>query len=255
MLHNCLHRFNERGLAAFHVALSGDGGKHIKPDGLSEAFLDSPEFTEVVAEGVQLPEGPFAGKYEFGHALAEAMGGDLASKALADDAVWPWLSYLYRDLVMPIKQQGRFVGSHHRHFISNLGERSSKSHHRHLVRAAVATVLRFGEHARCLMGKIDEHTTYEEQMMSRRESIRLAGATEIVKAVGTLYFDPKKGRHKRNAAKNAPGSMIRLIEVINQLDVSYEIESLSAEELLALLPKKEFGAWLPKEANGLRAAA
>lgn len=254
MPHNCLRRFNDKGLAAFNAALLGDGGKHCRPESLLESFLDSPEFTEVVAEGVELPEGPFANKYEFGKALAEALGPEVVRRALADDAVWPWLSYVYRDCVMPLKPQGRFVGSPSRHCISNMGERSSKSHHRHLVRAAVSTVHRFGEDARYLMGKIDGHTTYEEQMMSRRESLRLASAAEIVKAVGILYFDPKKQRHKRNAAKDAPGSMIRLVEVINQLDVSYEIESLTAAELLALLPRKEFGQWLPAESLAQAAA-
>jgi hypothetical protein len=42
--------------------------------------------------------------------------------------------------------------------------------------------------------------------------------------------------------KNSPGTLLRFINIIQQLDLTYDLYSLGGEEILALLPP-EFDKW------------
>ena len=45
---------------------------------------------------------------------------------------------------------------------------------------------------------------------------------------------------------NAPGSLYRFVGVIQQLDVTYDLYSMSGTEIVSLLPA-EFHHWLDKQ--------
>jgi hypothetical protein len=62
-------------------------------------------------------------------------------------------------------------------------------------------------------------------------------------AAATLYFDYKKNKPKFGAIpKNKPGTLYRFIDVIQQLDLNYDLYSMSRDEILDLLPQ-EFNKW------------
>jgi hypothetical protein len=42
--------------------------------------------------------------------------------------------------------------------------------------------------------------------------------------------------------KSSPGTLLRFIDIIQQLDLTYDLYSMSGEEILALLPP-EFDKW------------
>jgi hypothetical protein len=58
----------------------------------------------------------------------------------------------------------------------------------------------------------------------------------VVAAATTLYYDPKKGGLKRSGSKGAPGTIRRFAEVLMQLDVTWDLYSMTAEELIGMLP-------------------
>jgi hypothetical protein len=58
----------------------------------------------------------------------------------------------------------------------------------------------------------------------------------VVSAATRLYYDPSKGRLKRSGARGAPGTVRRFAEILTQLDVVWDLYSMSAEELIAMLP-------------------
>ncbi len=67
----------------------------------------------------------------------------------------------------------------------------------------------------------------------------------IVKAVNVLYFDARRHRLKRDwNDDDKPGALPRLLAVVNQLDLTYDLLGLSGEALIAQLPA-EFDEWLP----------
>jgi hypothetical protein len=92
-----------------------------------------------------------------------------------------------------------------------------------------------------LNGPLDELPDFTEQLSSRLELITNRA---IVEAATQLYFDLQNERPKRGAAstKRKPGTLRRFVDLMRQLDLTYDLYSLDHNELLKLLPK-EFDLW------------
>ena len=88
-----------------------------------------------------------------------------------------------------------------------------------------------------------------------RFTLRILGAPILFNAVGVvelahlLYADKQTGRYKTGFAgagevggEHNPGSLPRLIDVLNQLYMIYDVYGMEAQQLLELLPP-EFDRW------------
>jgi hypothetical protein len=51
-----------------------------------------------------------------------------------------------------------------------------------------------------------------------------------------MYLDASNNQPKRGAGGKGPGSARRLADVLNQFDVTWDLYSMSYEEVLAMLP-------------------
>ena len=85
--------------------------------------------------------------------------------------------------------------------------------------------------------------------MSRKAEMGLASAAEVVRAACRLYFDADRDIVKRGAKSTGAGSIMRFVEVLNQLDVNYDVASLTADTILSLLPGHEFGKFMKESAS------
>src|SRR5262249_13725938 len=91
-----------------------------------------------------------------------------------------------------------------------------------------------------LCNEFGSHGDFAEQIASRQELIVNPGLMELV---DRLYFDPYLNKAKRGAATGKrPGTLRRLIDLVNQLDLTYDLYTTTADELEQLLPK-EFDRW------------
>jgi hypothetical protein len=77
-----------------------------------------------------------------------------------------------------------------------------------------------------------------------REPVTVITNRGIMESLHILYFDQIKNKPKRGPimAKGAPGSLYRFIDVIQQLDVTYDLYSMSGPEITGILPA-EFSHW------------
>jgi hypothetical protein len=91
-----------------------------------------------------------------------------------------------------------------------------------------------------LDGAVNTHGDFSEQLASRLELITNRG---LVDAVDVLYFDARKGTPQRGATnRKRRGTLGRLVALVQQLDLTYDLYGLTSGEILALLPD-EFSAW------------
>jgi hypothetical protein len=97
-----------------------------------------------------------------------------------------------------------------------------------------------------LLDTIDKLGDIWEQLASRQEIITNLG---ILGTATLLYLDTKKDRPKRGAAstKRKPGTLRRFVDLIQQLDLTYDLYSMQPTEILGLLPA-EFDGWRPPDA-------
>lgn len=68
----------------------------------------------------------------------------------------------------------------------------------------------------------------------------------LIRTLDLLYFSEVTALPKRGAATaGKPGGLRRFIDVMQQLDLNFDLQSMTAEELLELVPS-EFEPWKPK---------
>jgi hypothetical protein len=178
----------------------------------------------------------FERKFDLGMEVCRALGKDTA-QLLPDAHAWAWLSLFFHESTMPLKNGRWFTGIRSRHLVETIVGRTQDQSHRHLVKGATTNVYRFREYAVVLMSAPDGQSKIEEQVMSRRGDQPLAFNKEFVKALYKLYWDTDTDELRPGARSDGPGSVMQLIDLITQFDLTYDISSLEADELLVLLPR------------------
>jgi len=236
-----IRKFTEAGMKKFEEYLqSGPFARKAPPVEL----LDDDNFATTLGLG-EVTVKPFKQKFDMGMSVLSDLGPDNVAQLFNEPNVWPWLSLLFHESTMPKKGDGWFVGAMSRHVRGKVKDRKQDQAHRHLVHGAVFNVHRFGSAARVLMEGPHQQAKIEENIMSRRRELPLAGSPEVIKALHKLYWDPAKGGRVRKGAKGeGPGGIIRFIDVMRQLDATYDVISMPAERITDLLPQAEFGKFL-----------
>jgi hypothetical protein len=203
----------------------------------TEILLDD-QYSSAVGLGGRLLQRRFERKYDLGVELSSALGPELARKIVNMPNVWAWLSLFFYETTFPTDKEGRwFTGERSRHVIQTIQGRKQDQSHRHLVKSAVTNVLRFGAYAVVLMGTEIGQSKMEEQVMSRRVDPPLAHHTEFVKTLHRLYWDAEADELKTGASGEGPGSIMHMIDLLTQFDMTFDISSLEVDDFMRLLPK------------------
>lgn len=175
--------------------------------------------------------------------LHEALDAVPASEIDHNPGLWNWLALFYFDQLCPALPGGaREAGKSYRYILPPI---TSMEHFRHYYRHLLAGPYRvFRLHpngARSLLSNpVEEAGDFNEQVASRLELVTNRG---FVGAIDALYFDAEKQKPKRGAlTRKKPGTLRRLIDLHGQLDLTYDLYSLSTEQLVGLLPS-EFNKW------------
>ena len=159
-----------------------------------------------------------------------------------DVGLWSWLSLFYFDQVCPPKPDGtRSPGRDYRHVL----EPGYPYGHRHLLAGPFLVYRLHGEEGKLLLcTRLTVENGFHHQIASRQALIS-NGA--IIRALNLLYWDDRAEKPKRGAQANgARGTLLRFIDVIQQLDMNYDLYSMSAEAIVELLPS-EFDEWKPRK--------
>jgi len=235
---------NSRGLAEFSAYLERGP---LTPEPPPEHLLFSDAYSRPYAHAAELCAKRFSRKFDIGMEVCTAfVERDAFNLALNDAGLWAWLSLFMNESTMPKKDGTWFVGAMSRHVVERIPGRLQDQSHRHLVKGAAMAVQRFGTDAKVLLGRPDEQSKIEEQIMSRKADMGLASATEVVRAAYRLYYDDVRDIVKRGAKSTGAGSIMRFVEVLTQLDVNFDVASLEADTILSLLPVEEFGRFVQK---------
>jgi len=235
-----IRMFTPEGLNRFSAYLesrTGDERKTATPPPVE--LLHEEKFAVDLKVG-KLAKDSFDKKFDLAMYVASNVGTDNLQKMLAESTVWPWLSLFFWRSTFPLEGGLYTIGARSRHVVEKIAGRNQDHSHRHLVRGGVVAVYRFGAHARVLLGKAHEQTKMEEQVMSRTAELGLAASAEFVRLLHRLYWDPKKEGVRKGAKGVGKGSIMRVIEIMHHLDVTYDVQSLGAEQMEKLLPQQEF---------------
>jgi len=235
---------NKEGIKSFSEFLNGlrTGEKPSPPVDL----LDGGEYSESLHVQVEVDNCNFASRLEAAEYLTTKFGGlrDVHYNA----GLWAWLTLFYFDQVCPPNEIGdRNVGEEAR-YIPGSG---SWRYYRHLLAGPFRIYQLHDQQSKLLLtGPLDKPGDITEQLSSRQELITNHA---IIGAASHLYFDSQNERPKRGAAstKRKPGTLRRFVDLVQQLDLTYDLYSLGPDGLLKLLPR-EFDGWRPHPASASR---
>ena len=189
------------------------------------------------------PEREFADRLDFGVYLAGLLGG-IPEEDTASGGLWSWLALYYFDSLCPRRRGVRRVLADHRYVLPlETGAQDYRQYYRHLVATPFRLVRMHGPLARAfLRTPLPVHGDYAEQLAARQE---IVSNRALVEAADQLYYSDKgSGGLKVGAVdRSRPGNVRRLIAVMQQLDLTYDLYGMAADDMLGLLPD-EFDVWL-----------
>ena len=230
-----LRRLTDVGLSAVSLALLDiEDGK--EPD--ISSLLVSDVFTEMVP-GIEIEVKSFATREEAGKYFFDTLEPLRATGAnlMTDKGLWTWLALSWIEELAPKDSDGsRKLYDHRRWILSVDGHYAYYRHH-----LAGPYYIYDAHHddpkraSALLCGSVSVPGEVWEQIASRQV---FAGSPNLMAVVTKLYFDTSKNSLKRGAASQGAGGVRRLPMVINQFGLTWDVEGMPVDRILALLPSE-----------------
>jgi len=175
----------------------------------------------------------FHSRFEVGEHLARILRGDSAT--LRNDAgFWNWLSLCWFDELCPHVHDQRQPGEQARWIVELENPRKACRHflagpfqiywaHRDNPRRALSL----------LCGSLSQPGPLVTAIAAKPS---LVTCRAVVGAATRLYYNHATGKNRTGLTAKTPGSPKRFADILSQLDLTWDLHSLSVEELLDLLP-------------------
>lgn len=229
-----LRRFTEPGLKAYKQALAEIRAE--RADSLPARLLESPDHTETVSSIAILPKA-YATRLDLAEAVCAVLDeAGLTTESMADLGLWGWLSAAHFDSVCPTAADGsRNPGADYRYVPTT----NFRHFYRHLVRGPVRIYRLYERELSVARILLCQHPStpgdFVEQLAARQERVTNPA---VLGAATKLYFDEATMLPKRGAAatNRRPGTLRRFIDVLDQLDLTYDLYGMTTDQLLTLLP-------------------
>jgi hypothetical protein len=241
-----LRKLNERGLAeltAFLGEVTTDSSRPVPAHILTDL-----ETSEELTATIEVEQRNFASRMQAGEYLHGIFSKPEAGGLDRDPGIWAWLSLFYFDQLCPRQKDGtRKPGELARWIPSGHAFR----YYRHLLGGPYLIYRSYREapeKARIILcGQLEKPGDFVEQLASRQDLVQ---NKSVIEAATLLYYDEEKGRPKRGSqsTEHKPGTLRRFVDLVMQLDKTWDLFSMTGRQLLDRLPQ-EFDNYRPAEAS------
>lgn len=163
--------------------------------------------------------------------------------ARLDKALWSWLAARYFDQIT----KGRTKIKEVRAYVAGI---TFQEFYRHLLLGPYFLYHSARDNPdRVKVLLYDDPTTMNEVMVQFGSYQTLMQNRELQTVIQTLYYDPASGRIKKGAGGKGPGSPRRLMDFFRQIELNFDLNSISSERFLSMLPS-EFSGYLKAPIKG-----
>jgi hypothetical protein len=225
-----LRRLNQQGIARFTDfldSLTGDA-----PMLYPSALLTDPEATEEIQPAVEVELRTFGSRYAAAEYLYNLFKDSSLTGIEHDRGLWAWLSLYYFEELCPPNAKGEhkpgrserwiLVPTSRRFFLHQLAG-PYQIYRAHCTNPTITIGL--------LCGPLDIIPRVYEEVA---ESPTLIASPAVVEATTRLYYNPETATIRRN--RSGKGGPRRLVGVLAQFDATWDISSMSIDDLWSLLP-------------------
>ena len=238
-MNGVLRRFNDAGIAEFvrRIEAMRAGGSA----SIDDAFVNDDAFATPVVPEVRLERPAFKTKREAGEYLSERTRRTREKHGDDDPGLWTWLSAWHWDAVCPVRQDGRRKVLNPYHYVYGYGNQQNAK--KQLL--SIAVILHeFAPQSRLMLETpLHSITRAVQEVSTRLYLLRIGGLPDLL---DRLYWDQERGRAKPGIADHRvtkPGDLAtRLPTRVRQLEMTYDLVDLTADQLLNLLGD-EFRQW------------
>ena len=197
----------------------------------SQALPGSPAFVD--------SDRRFATRFELAEYLHPIVCATGIAEPLLESGMWEWLSLIWFDQLARSKSGALEVGEQARYLVFEQRKR-----YRHLVLGPYE-IYRHNQinpmDAFCLLYT---HPALPGELVGQLGAkLKVVQARAVVSAATKLYMSGMQ--HRKGAMSKGSGSARRFNAVIEQLDRTFDLQSMSPGDFLQLLPK-EFDSWKAK---------
>ncbi len=228
---------NHNGVARFRSALAKmrEGTSVEVPTDL----LEDAAHTEMLSTEINIEPRSFASRLELGEYLNALLSPLPIEEIDRNRGLWAWLSLWLFDAVSPRRTDGsRKPGRDYRH----IPDFSFRHRHRHLLFGPYELFRRHGARSLVLLaGAPSSESGLYHEIAGRQELVSNPG---VIDATVRLYMDRNTAAPKKGAQGSAtvPGGVRRLVHVLQQLDLTFDIHAMTGKQIVDLLPD-EFDVW------------
>jgi hypothetical protein len=226
-------RLTDNGMGRFAQFLDSLSGE--RPMEYPDALLEDDEVAPVVERRIEVEAREFADRFAAARYLDERFGSVPAVEY--DKGLWAWLALFYFGQICKVGRDGEHRPGEIARWIPE--NDNYRKYYRHLLRGPFSIYrLHREDPARAmalLCGPVTEPGDVVEQLAARQELITNA---TVIKTATALYYDPDKRILRRGAAGRGPGSARRFADLLNQLDVTWDLYGMREDDLVKLLPSE-----------------
>lgn len=227
-----VRRFRKPGIVAFRQFLAKCRETPATP--YAHELLQNDSLTAVVSPTIEVESKRLSTKADAAHYL-KAVLDPLAEQSVAEDAgLWTWLTLFFFDSVCPLNDGCRSVKNDYYYIFK---PKNPRHFYRHLLFISWRILQVAPHHNRLFLGSavssLDKVTT---EVMKRLYLTRIPCIFEVL---DRLYWDENRRRPRAGITDSAtvrPGDLVHRLPIrIRQLEKTYDLFSLSADQLLELL--------------------
>lgn len=156
--------------------------------------------------------------------------------------LWTWLAYLWFDQLTNtrgniLKREGHYICT------------TPSNYQRYYIHLVAPLYIIYSLYGLPISNLFLYNPPWEINDFTERVAANqfLISHRNIVEAIYLLYFDENRGRPKRGAtSRELKGNVRRFIKVFQQFELTYDVYSMTPEQIIKLLPD-EFGPWKPEK--------
>lgn len=224
--------FREAGIMAFREFLAA--GRNDPATPVPEHLLEDDTVTEVIRPTVEVAQLRLPTKGDAAAYMASVLGSLSDQEVAENDGLWTWLTLYFFDEVCPPRGGRRSVKNDYHYVFEH---KNSRHFYRHLLFVSWQIRRIGGLHTRLFTGTklstLDKVTT---EVMKRLYLTRIPCIFEVL---DRLYWDEARGRARPGITdfqKETPGDLVHRLPLrLRQLEMTYDLQDLTAEQLLQLL--------------------
>lgn len=232
-----IRTFNDKGLNEFERIILEIKNNNIKD--IPDELLFNEYFSDVHEPIINIEAVDFKNKKELVPYLVEILSLRSNKHLYFNKGLWSWLAAFYFKNICPIDGNGKRKVNEVAFYILRDPKNYTK-YYRHLLAYPCRLFSELDDSSKIfLIGSFQKRGEITEQFGAYQEIALNKG---ILDAANIMYWDDSTKNVKRGAAGKGAGSARRLVRIIRQYQLTYDLNSMNGTEIVGLLPN-EFTKW------------